>query len=156
MPSPHSVKLPDRARPREQGADSLVFQCRIPSAASELRRVRQCADDAAAGFGLSANDRYEFVFAVNEAVTNAIKHGTPDRDGTISMRIEADGDTLICSVSDSGEFQLSPQLTDPLEESGRGLTYIALLMDELELSSAPGGTTVRLHKRRTGPPGRDG
>jgi anti-sigma regulatory factor (Ser/Thr protein kinase) len=125
-----------------------------------LRRVRRRADDAAAEFGLAASDRYEFVFAVNEAVTNAIKHGRPDRDGTIGLQIVADGDTLICSISDSGQFQLGPHGPDPdgpdrdgpdpLGESGRGLACISRLMDRIELSTAPHGTTLRLHKRRRG------
>jgi anti-sigma regulatory factor (Ser/Thr protein kinase) len=110
--------------------------------------VRRYADAAAAEFGLERGDRHEFVFAVNEAVTNAIKHGRPDRDGTIGLCIDTDGDTLICSVSDSGQFLPAPADSDPLPERGRGLNCMALMMDEIELSTAPDGTTVRLHKRR--------
>jgi anti-sigma regulatory factor (Ser/Thr protein kinase) len=125
-----------------------VRTCRLPATASVLRRVRRCADDAAAEFGFSHSERYEFVFAINEAVTNAIRHGRPDPDGMIGLRIDADGDMLICSVSDSGCFRLGLAGDDPLAETGRGFTLMAELTDQVELSSTPAGTTVRLHKRR--------
>ena len=127
---------------------TALRQCRLPALASELQNLRRCADDAAADFGFSHNDRYDFVFAVNEAVTNAIRHGKPDRDGTIGVRIDSDGDTLICSVSDSGQFQARPEDSDPLAERGRGFACMSMLTDQLDLSSTPRGTTVRLHKRR--------
>src|SRR5947209_3651893 len=76
----------------------VIRQLRFPARASQLHRVRACADDAAAEFGLDATDCYQFVFAVNEAVTNAIRHGRPDKDGTIGLRIHTEGETLICSV----------------------------------------------------------
>jgi anti-sigma regulatory factor (Ser/Thr protein kinase) len=120
----------------------------LPATASQLRQVRRCADNAAVDFGFGRSDRYEFVFAVNEAVTNAIRHGRPDRDGKIGLRIDADGDTLICSVSDSGQFLGAPANSDPMAERGRGFTCMALMTDQLELLAAPTGTTIRLHKRR--------
>lgn len=144
-----SHKLPDEARGSEPVAPGFVTrQLRLPASPSQLHRARCCADDAAADFGLGSADRYQFVFAVNEAVTNAIRHGSPDQDGTIGLRIHPEGDTLICSVSDDGPFLPSPDNSDPLAERGRGMTLIALLMDEVELATTPRGTTIRLHKRR--------
>jgi anti-sigma regulatory factor (Ser/Thr protein kinase) len=128
-----------------------MLRSRFPAIASELQRIRRCADRTAAEFGLGHSERHEFVFAVNEAVTNAIRHGKPDRDGTIGVQIAADGDMLICSVSDSGDFHAAPAESDPLAERGRGFTCMALMMDRIELATSPVGTTVRLHKRR--PPG---
>jgi anti-sigma regulatory factor (Ser/Thr protein kinase) len=106
-------------------------------------------DEAAAEFGLGPADRYQFVFAVNEAVTNAIRHGRPDSDGTIGLRIAVDGNTLICSVNDRGRLRASVVDADPLAEGSRGLTFMALLTDEVELLSEDEGTTVRLYKRRS-------
>jgi anti-sigma regulatory factor (Ser/Thr protein kinase) len=127
-----------------------MVQCRVPAVASELHEVRRCAEGAAAGFGLGNAERYEFVFAVNEAVTNAIRHGQPFADGTIGLRIEADGDTIICSVSDGGYFESQPTNGDIWAEGGRGLAAMARMMDQIEFSSSSTGTTVRLHKRRSG------
>jgi anti-sigma regulatory factor (Ser/Thr protein kinase) len=106
-------------------------------------------DEAAAEFGLGPTDRYQFVFAVNEAVTNAIRHGEPDSDGTIGLRIDVDADTLICSVNDRGRLVASCGDADPLAEGSRGLPLMALLTDEIELLSQAEGTTVRLCKRRS-------
>ncbi len=60
--------------------------------------------EAATGFGLKERAAYEFVYAVNEAVTNAIKHGSAEADGTIGLRVELSGESIICSVRDRGPF----------------------------------------------------
>jgi anti-sigma regulatory factor (Ser/Thr protein kinase) len=126
----------------------VACQFRVRAAASELQEVRRRSEEAAAKFGLGARDRYQFVFAVNEAVTNAIRHGQADKDGTIGVRIHADGDTLTCSVYDSGPFLPTQGGSDLLAEHGRGFRYMALLLDQIELSTASDQTVVRLHKRR--------
>jgi pimeloyl-ACP methyl ester carboxylesterase len=71
------------AQPESPPAESLaghfgVRELRLPAKASELGRAREYANQAAATFGFGAEDRFEFVFAVNEAVTNAIMHGAAD------------------------------------------------------------------------------
>lgn len=120
----------------------------VPASPSHLRQVRRYVEDAAADFGLGPGDRHALVFAVNEAVTNAIKHGSPFRNATISLRIEFHGDTLICCVADNGRFVPAPADSGTLAEGGRGLKLMALFTDELELFTEAAGTTVRLHKRR--------
>jgi anti-sigma regulatory factor (Ser/Thr protein kinase) len=139
-----SATGPDEA----SGARSL----RVPAAPEHLHAVRTYVDEVAAEFGLEPRARHETVFAVNEAVTNAIKHGRPFRDGTVTLHIEITGDTLIYSVSDQGRFA-SRELDDALAESGRGLSLMAHFMDAVELSTEAVGTTVRLHKRRPDRPG---
>jgi anti-sigma regulatory factor (Ser/Thr protein kinase) len=125
-----------------------MVRCRVRANASELHKVRRCAEDAAAGFGLGSTERYEFVFAVNEAVTNAIRHGQPFADGTIGLRFDAHDDTLICSVSDGGQFESGSADRGTWAEGGRGLSAMALVMDGIEFSTSSAGTTVRLQKRR--------
>ena len=120
----------------------------MTAAPAELPRVRRYAEVAAIKFGLGRSDRWEFVFAVNEAVTNAIRHGRPDAAGTIGVTIDSSGDTLVCAVSDSGDFQAVPAESDPLAERGRGFTFMTRFTDELDVSTSRDGTTVRLHKRR--------
>jgi len=129
----------------------MLRACRIPAVSTALGRARRCAEDAAADFGFGSRERYAFVVAVNEAVTNAIRHGEPDADGMIELRIEARRDTLTCSVSDSGCFRPEPDSagTDPMRETGRGFMLMENLTDEVELSTTPAGTVLRLHKRRS-------
>jgi anti-sigma regulatory factor (Ser/Thr protein kinase) len=126
-----------------------VVDLRLPAQASELKRARDCVASAAAEFGFGPRDRYQLIFAVNEAVTNAIKHGTPDDDGTIGMHIYADGDSLVCSVRDCGPFVVPRPAVDlTSDEGGRGFAFMSALTDELELSVESNATVIRLRKRR--------
>jgi len=144
------LRTPREREQRRESPDSFTsLSLRLPARASELKRAREFVAEAAAEFGLGARPCYEFVFAVNEAVTNAIKHGSPDTDGTIGLHIDADGDSLVCSVCDCGPFvppTAKPDLTSG--EGGRGFAFMSALMDEVELLVEPEATVVRLRKRR--------
>jgi serine/threonine-protein kinase RsbW len=135
--------IPWRRRP-----EPAVREIRVPASASGLARVRECVDVAAAKFGLDDAARRELVFAVNEAATNAIRHGAPDRDGMIVLRLATEDGCLSVSVSDRGVFVGDTERPDPLAESGRGFTLMYRLVDEIQLSISRAGTTLRLAKRR--------
>jgi serine/threonine-protein kinase RsbW len=152
MPSPRSHPLPDGPPPPDRGrAPFAPRELRLPARPSELRRAREYADAAAAAFGLDAKRRYEIVFAANEAVTNAIRHGKPDEDGTIRMRITSVEDALSVEVCDRGSFVARVLDAEPLRDRGRGFQFMLGLVDAIQLSIAPGRTVVRLHKRRSAP-----
>ncbi len=145
MRSPTSRRLGEQV---SEDDGLLVLQLRARP--SELKHARERVAVAGDEFGLAPKPCYEFVFAVNEAVTNAIKHGRADDEGTISLRLDAQGDELICTVSDCGQFLAPAELADPqYAESGRGFAFMSALVDELELSVHPEATVVRLRKRRT-------
>jgi len=135
---------------REPGAEGdALLDLRLCARPSELKHARERVAEVGDEFGLEPKPCYEFVFAVNEAMTNAIKHGQADEQGTVGLRLAADGDALICTVSDSGPFVAPAEIADPdFSESGRGFAFMAALVDELELSVEPEATVVRLHKRR--------
>jgi serine/threonine-protein kinase RsbW len=150
MRSLRSHSLPN-PRPEQVSLDAGEFVARsyrVPATPSRLRSVRQHVDQAAADFGFGADDRYRWVVAVNEAATNAIKHGRPYQDGTILVHIDVCDDTMVCSISDRGEFVTAPPDDDALAERGRGFQLMELFADETEVSTGAEGTTVRLHKRR--------
>jgi anti-sigma regulatory factor (Ser/Thr protein kinase) len=136
-------------RPRDSANGITPFELRLPASGSELRSARDSVADAAAAFGLPPRDRYQFVYAVNEALTNAIKHGSPDQDGTIGLRVEFDGDSIVCSVSDCGPWE-NPEIRPGPNtgEGGRGLLLMSALADEVQVSVEPEATTVRLRKHR--------
>jgi len=135
--------------PDPPSGDFATPELRLPAKRSELQRGREYADQAAASFGFGEPERFQFVFAVNEAVTNAIRHGTADQAGTIGLRIAAHGDRLTVDVCDCGPF-VAPAADDgtPMPDHGRGFALMAKLMDELEVWARPEGTTIRLAKRR--------
>ncbi len=120
----------------------------LSAESTQLSAARQFVQRAAAAFGLGARSTYEFVYAVNEAVTNAIRHGAPDEDGLIHLSVAADSHLLTITVRDCGTF--APSLAQPLAdcEHGRGMALMARFTDELSLSVSPGATVVRLSKAR--------
>jgi len=147
----HLLPLPSLSE-RSAPAVAEAFQpvdLRLPARPSELKRARDCVAAAAADFGFARKAAYELVFAVNEAVTNAIKHGRPDADGTIGLTIDAEGDALVCSIQDAGPFVAPRAEHEPVTaESGRGFAFMSALTDEFELLVEPAATIVRLRKLR--------
>ena len=145
LPPWHTLAEPGRGL-----AESVALaQLRLPAESSELRRARDEVAAAGTRFGLERKACYELVFAVNEAVTNAIRHGSPSADGTIGLTIEAEGNELVCLVSDCGPFVPPRRKRDmATEEGGRGFAFMSALTDQMELSVEPNGTVVELRKRR--------
>jgi anti-sigma regulatory factor (Ser/Thr protein kinase) len=124
----------------------IASERRLPAQASELAAAREYARGAAAAFGLDDDRCYEFAFAVNEAVTNAIRHGRPDERGDIHLSVFADDDRLTFSVRDCGTFAASTFDRVTSSERGRGFALMTRLMDAVQLCAAPGSTTLRLSK----------
>jgi anti-sigma regulatory factor (Ser/Thr protein kinase) len=124
----------------------VATELRLPAQASELAVAREYAYAAAAAFGLDADGCYEFAFAVNEAVTNAIRHGKPDEHGQVHLSVFADDDRLTFAVRDRGTFAASAFDRVTSSERGRGFALMTRLMDGVQLCAAPGSTTLRLSK----------
>jgi anti-sigma regulatory factor (Ser/Thr protein kinase) len=129
-----------------------LVDLRLPAQSSALKGAREAVAAAATEFGLDPKRRYEFVFAVNEAVTNAIKHGQPQADGAVGLRIDAAGDELVCSVSDAGPFVHRSDAPRPDGDGGRGIPFMTTLSDHFDLLIEADQTTVRLTKRRLSAP----
>jgi anti-sigma regulatory factor (Ser/Thr protein kinase) len=125
----------------------LDLDLRVAATPSELVRVREHVGDCASALGLDGDGRRDLVLAANEAVTNAIRHGTPDEEGTIRVRIGAEDGFVTFAVSDCGPFACDVADRDPLPENGRGFMLIARLVDEVQLSIGRRHTTLRLLKR---------
>src|SRR6184192_3379226 len=129
-------------------AGASASELHVLARRSELGVARKYAEDVAQAFGLDPDSRYEFVYAVNEAVTNAIRHGASDEEDMIHMSITADADRLTFAVRDRGTFVMPEADAPEVSEGGRGLALMASLVDEVDLHIDPGGTTVRLSKAR--------
>lgn len=102
----------------------------------DLRRHAEAA-------GLRGDDLDDFVAAVNELVTNAVRHG----GGRGSLRLTLDVDTLIADVSDHGAGFPGevPVLAGPPPADmpgGRGILLARRLTDTLLISDGPDGVTV--------------
>ena len=84
---------------------------------------------------------------MSEAVTNAILHGSSSsfgRDPHHWSREESGA--LVFEVVDTGRFRPRVRRRGDLPESGRGLEFMRLLMDEVDLRPGADGTLLRLRQ----------
>ena len=113
-----------------------------------LKEARDFAEQAAADFGLDGPACYDVKLAMSEAVTNAIQHGSTSDKDPIRILVLAEGPSLVFEVLDTGRFRPRVMRHGELSESGRGLEFMRVLMDEVDLRPSKGGTLMRFIKRR--------
>ncbi|MGH3458809.1 anti-sigma factor RsbA family regulatory protein [Aeromicrobium sp.] len=109
-----------------------------------LDRVRTLVADLAAGASLDEQRSGEFVVAVNEAVTNTIRHA----DGVGVLRLWREDASVICDVVDHGSIRdpLAGRLpADVTDTEGRGLWLINQLCDLVQIRSSETSNVVRMH-----------
>lgn len=118
-----------------------------PFGAGGLDALRGLVFERGLAAGLGRTRANELVLAVNEVVTNSLRHG----GGGGVLRLWETGGGVVCEVADSG------RITDPLvgrfqpgveREGGRGLWLANQLCDLVQIRSGVSGSTVRLHQRR--------
>jgi anti-sigma regulatory factor (Ser/Thr protein kinase) len=111
---------------------------------SDLPEVRALVRAHAAKAGLSEARTDDLVLAVSEVAANTLRH-TP---GPGALTIWHDDTEIVCEIRDEGV------ITDPMAGrrppppgalDGHGLWLVHQVCDLVELSSGPGGTTVRMH-----------
>ena len=114
---------------------------------ARLQEAREFADEAAVAFGLANGDRYQVKLAMSEAVTNAIQHGSTSEQDPIQIEAVEEAGALVFYVRDTGRFvpRIAPR--GDLPESGRGLEFMGLVMDEVEVRPEADGTVLRFAKR---------
>ncbi len=113
-----------------------------------LTAVRHEVDAYVRSFGLSESRRYGFVVAVNELMTNAIRHG----GGAGELLIWAESAELRCRVTDRGpgidpaRGAVRPR-PEPGSIGGLGLWLARQASDDLEITGDSSGTDVTLRFR---------
>jgi anti-sigma regulatory factor (Ser/Thr protein kinase) len=80
-------------------------------------------------------------------VTNAIQHGSSSPTDPIKIAVTAEGNALVFEVMDTGRFRPRVMRSGELSESGRGLEFMRVLMDEVDLRPGAAGTLMRFVKR---------
>jgi anti-sigma regulatory factor (Ser/Thr protein kinase) len=113
-----------------------------------LKEARDFAERAAEDFGLDTRACYDVKLAMSEAVTNAIQHGSSSPKDPIRILVLAEGPSLVFEVIDTGRFVPRVMRRGELSESGRGLEFMRVLMDEVDLRPGSAGTLMRFIKRR--------
>ncbi len=132
--------------------DDDLFQFHFPSQADYAAEVRQALGHWMATLGYDRAATEDFQTAVTEAVTNAVRHGSPlgaAEEFHIRGRRTAAG-ALQIEVTDSGlglpAGRPAPTMPGPEAPGGRGLPLMQQLADSVEFRPAPLGMSVVLVK----------
>jgi anti-sigma regulatory factor (Ser/Thr protein kinase) len=91
--------------------------------------------------GASASETGEIVAACGEAATNAVEHSGASGRDPLELSGLVEGRTVELSVRDHGVWR-----PPSAGRGGRGLPLMRALMDEVDVTSSPEGTTVRLSR----------
>jgi anti-sigma regulatory factor (Ser/Thr protein kinase) len=127
---------------------------RIPATPEAPTQARELVTGALRGAGWPRRDVLDAAIAVDEAVQNAVEHGSrPDAPVDVLVEVEDDGAEIV--VRDRGRPGASPPAGPPRrpdhdEIRGRGRAIMETVADEVRWSDREGGTEVRLRLRPTG------
>jgi anti-sigma regulatory factor (Ser/Thr protein kinase) len=132
----------DQTCPTVGDIERLLFESFDHSRVTALRHaVASCAGAA----GLADGRLEDFVMAVNELLTNAVRHG----GGSGHLKLWRENGSVVCEVVDRGAGLADsprdrPAVDDP---GGRGLWLAGELTDTIEIQTGAEGTTVRISTR---------
>jgi anti-sigma regulatory factor (Ser/Thr protein kinase) len=106
----------------------------------QVALLRRAVSEHAAAAGLAEARRQDFVLAVDEIVTNAVRHG----GGGGILEVWLTTDRIWFRVSDEGPgLAVTPvRPPGPSQLGGRGLWIANQITDELTITSDPTGTVV--------------
>lgn len=134
--------------PGQGGSRAKTLKVRIPPNARFGKNVRDEVVHFANRYHINRQDLDEFIFAIGEALANAIEHSRSE--DVIEVRCQIETDKITATVIDSGAgFEPAPigdlALPDAMSERGRGLPIMRECADIFAVHSIPGkGTAVVL------------
>jgi serine/threonine-protein kinase RsbW len=129
----------------------LKFRMRMPSDPRLLSVVRSTVSELAAVWGFDDEQCRNITLAVDEALSNVIRHSYKNRrDQEIELNCQGHSDCLEFSFVDRGEpADLSRFCAQPLDEialGGRGTHLIRQIMDEVCYERLPEENRLSLKK----------
>ena len=122
------------------------LELEIPAELDRLRETREWANRIAVGVGLSEDDCFQVKLAMSEAVTNAIIHGSAKQTDVVRIVACQGEEALVFEVTDPGRQDTGDPI-ERLDEGGRGLELVSMVMDEVKLVRREGGGSLRFSKR---------
>ncbi len=145
-PSPHFHQADSATFLEQPLAEPRVPLAQLVYSMDEVATVRRFIADHAGRVGLSPGRTADLVVAVNEVITNTIRHAS----GRGTIRLWHDGDAVVCEARDDGCIRdplVGRQRPTAEQASGRGLWLVNLLCDLVQVRSSSTGTVVRLRVR---------
>ena len=109
----------------------------IDSAPENIRVVRRAVAEAAADAGADVLAVGDIALAVNEAMSNAVRHAYTPATGCVYVSAERDGATFAVVVRDGGRGFSEGEDRRSSEEGGFGLKLICELANEFTIISEP-------------------
>jgi|SRR5581483_4549333 len=118
---------------------SVAYAAQPAYAASARAKLIEYVAD----LDLDEDRLFAILYAVGEAVANAIEHSSAGPNGTFSFLIERSDDRLLIQVESAGSWKQF----EPHEEGGRGVPIMQALADRVNIVSDEGTTCVHLSFR---------
>jgi len=129
----------------------MLFERRLPN---RLEHVSPFIKEALGHFGelsLSEEDVFRLKLALEEALTNAMRHGNRlDPDLYVDVSAEIDGEKIVMKVKDEGKGFDYSRIPDPTHQdnkekpNGRGVFLIKQLMNDVQFFD--GGRGIKMTK----------
>ena len=108
--------------------------------ADDLRHLRHAVAGWAARAGLRGQRAADFVIAVHEIATNAIRHGSP----VARLALQIAGTATQAEVRDGGHWPLEPLAATAPAGLGMGLYVVRQVCDQVTIHRGATGSTVTL------------
>jgi anti-sigma regulatory factor (Ser/Thr protein kinase) len=122
------------------------YQLEIKADLAQLALVRDFISKAAKNCFFSHRDIFDITLATNEAVANAIEHGSARADSIVKVSYRCVKGNFIVKVKDTGRFSKVINMNNN-GYRGRGIMLMLALMDRVAFDETPQGTEVYLIKK---------
>lgn len=130
-------------RPSHLAAGS--FATVVPAAPTQIPVAREQLRDWLNTIVVVPRRESDILLATGEAVTNAIEHGSRNEPRqTVSIEAFLQQDTVMVTVSDTGQWVGDSSASLRSRRRGRGLRLMSGLADDVETLRTPAGTRVTL------------
>ncbi|MCI4063961.1 ATP-binding protein [Micromonospora sp. R77] len=137
---PDAAATPDSGHPASAGVAGIVPLMSQDFTAGTVTSLRHALQAQVTAAGLTGDVGYDFVLAVHELVTNAVRHG----GGHGHLDLRRHDDVLICEITDQGATggSLPVRLSATDIAGGRGLWLAHQLTEGLILTQRASGVTA--------------
>lgn len=140
-----TTKIKKLAKP-EQLKSAFSYCLEIKADLAQLALVRDFISQAAKNCVFSHQDIFDITLATNEAVANAIEHGSTGPDSVVRISYRCVKGNFVVKVKDTGRFSKVINMNNG-DYRGRGIMLMLALMDRVAFDETPQGTEVSLIKK---------